>query len=267
MSTLRLELVKLASFTAKVVVVSILVVLTAGLLVLLFADDLDGDSYTNKRTLTVTGTAKEKITPDSARITLGKNIRGKNPVTVQTEASTAINKLVTEVKKLGVAEEKIATSNYALTPIYNQKNDVESYEVNISVTVTLEKSNPKDEMPSKIIAAGTTAGINDVRGLSFYVSDQDELTKELQEKAIADAKDQAKKRAKAASIKLGKVLSIGGSDFYYYDGTDRGESVGGGAGAPTAPVPDKEDNDGGGVVINPGEYELQNSVTLVFEVK
>lgn len=260
--SLRHELFRLFAFTARVLIIAVVIISAAGIGVLLFADSLNdsSDPYDGKRTIQVEGVAKDKVVPDSARVTLGKSLRGSDPLQLQTDATNAINKLIAELKKINIKDEQINTSNYSLAPVYNEQRDITSYTIGIAVTVTLEKTNPKDNMASKVIAAGSTSGINEVRNLDFFLSDQEKLERELEDEAIADAREQAKKRAEAVGLKLGEVLDINGSIIYpsYRDNSLK-ESMAVDGAAAAAPAPSLE--------VKPGEQEIQKRVTLVFEVK
>jgi uncharacterized protein len=237
-------------------------VVVVGLICFVIAIQIAFASYSNvipssSKEMPVSGTAKKKVNPDSAQITLGKNVRGNNIGELQTKAATNVNTLTTKLKELGVKDEQMKTSNYNLTPVYNKDNDITSYSINISVDVTLEKINPQDELIGKIINAGTAAGIDEVRNLNFYLADYNKVARELEDEAVADAKSLAQKRASSVGATLGRVIRVDfGGSFPYYYGREMAAS------APAATDSAKSSLD-----IKAGQVDLQTTVTVVYELR
>ncbi len=206
--------------------------------------------------MSVTGTAKKKVSPDSAQITLGKILRGTNASDLQTQAGTAVNTLTTKLKALGVKDEEIRTSNYTVNPTYDSANNVTGYSVNVAVEITLEAQNPQQQLLSQIITAGTESGIDVVNGLNFYLSDYDQQVKDLDTVAIADAKTNAEKQAQAAGASLGKVVNISNGSYpLYYNSL-----------APTAASGAADSGAKSAIQFNAGQFDLQSSVTVTYEL-
>jgi uncharacterized protein YggE len=244
-------------FSVKTAIVFVAALVLVLLGTTFFVNRSSDAAVTKDRVLSAEGVARRKATPDSARINLGKTLRGKDPVALQTEAATAINKLTDELKKAGVKDEQMSTNNYTVSPSYdNVGKTVSEYFVTISLEVKLEKSNPNSEMINKVLTAGKTANVTDVNGLYFYLADQDLISRELEEAAIADAKSVAEKRAQASGAKLGRVVNV---------------STGGSGAYPTTPPSvgrPAEDSAGGsgGLNVKPGQIDLEFRVVLSYEL-
>lgn len=212
-----------------------------------------------QRVMSVTGSAKKKVTPDSAQITLGKTLRGTNAVDLQTKAGTAVNTLTDKLLALGITAEEIRTSNYSVNPTYDNNGEVKGYEVNVSVEITLEKQNPQQKLLGDIITAGTQSGIDVVNGLNFYLSDYDQQVKDLQTAAIADAKANAEKQAQAAGTRLGAVINIGSNNYpYYYNGLAAPQATSAGKAEDVGSTPS--------VQFSAGQFDLQASVSVTYEL-
>jgi len=259
------ELAKqLISFGLKLMLVLAAIILVVAIINQVINTNIRENNYAYAHELSVEGTAKIKVSPDSAEISLAKNIRGTNVSTIQTQASTAINKLTSNLNNIGIKNEQIKTTNYSLTPNYDLQNNVTGYAINVEVTITMEKTNPQDKLISQVIAAGTDSGIDEVRNLRFYLADQDNITKQLEASAIDDAKKVALKRAQDSGIKLGAVDNIMvGNNYplpqYNYNQTSSSKAVG----APSAPINPVQTP---ATVFNAGQFDLKINVTLTYQI-
>jgi hypothetical protein len=100
-------------------------------------------------------------------------------------------------------------------------------------------------------------GATNISGLSFSQDNQDALVREARDKAIKDARDQAKALAKSLGVNLGDIISFYEnqgypSPMYYAKGSAMG--MGGGEIADSARVPS-------------GENKIISNVTITYEIK
>jgi uncharacterized protein len=254
---LKMLVKQLIPFAAKLGMVFI-----AGLMILWIGSMIVFSSASNElaiksaREMSVTGTAKNKVSPDSASITLGKNLRGTDVADLQAQAATAINTLTAKLLETGVLSEEIRTNNYSVNPVYNDEGDITSYAINISVQVTLEKKNPEQELLTKIIVAGTESGVDEVSGLYFYLADYDLAVKELEDEAIADARATAEKRAASAGATLGRVISVSSGGYYPYYSLEGRAVATDSASAPSSDIQ-----------FSAGQFDLEANVTVTYELK
>jgi uncharacterized protein YggE len=102
-------------------VLKIILLLTIIIGVLNFKEiNLNIDNNTIKNnTITVSGIAEKKVSPDTAKISFSINEYSKN----QKEAADTVNKktksIVEAIKDLEVEEKNIKTKNYSIYPEYN----------------------------------------------------------------------------------------------------------------------------------------------------
>ena len=92
------------------------------------------------------------------------------------------------------------------------------------------------------------AGANEMSGIEFIVSEQSKLLDEARAEAIADARRKAELYAKAASVKLGRVVAINED------------------GASPPPRPVMQAMRAGAVPVAPGEQTLRAGVTVSYEI-
>ena len=97
-------------------------ILVAGILIFLFAvigyqqKSLDQQ---NTNQITVSGEGKVYAKPDVAIISLGVTTTGATVADVTKSNTDKMNAVIDAVKKLGVADKDIQTTNYNLSPVYN----------------------------------------------------------------------------------------------------------------------------------------------------
>ncbi|MFA6106331.1 MAG: SIMPL domain-containing protein [Patescibacteria group bacterium] len=164
----------------------------------------------NQNQVSVTGQGKVSYVPDIANITLGVQI---DKMSKADEALNKLNgdikKIIEALKKTGAKEEDIQTQNYSLYPQYDVIDNVSKltgYSANQQLIVKVKDFKPGSDTVSKIISEASKAGANQVNGINFTTSKEEELKQEARIKAIEDARSKADSIANAAGVKLGKVI-------------------------------------------------------------
>lgn len=204
--------------------------------------------------LAVVGEGKVDVVPDTAQVDVG--IQATNEVTVEaveSKINNVNNAIVEAMKRLGVKQENIKTSNYSITPDYTydeatSERRITGYNGNATITVKTKET----DLTAKIITASTEAGANQIHGVRFTTDEPQKYRSQAREKAIENAKEEAKKLAKSLAIKLGKVVNIVES-------------------SPDIPPPvfraAEAQLGGGEPIIEPGSQTITSTVTLYFEKK
>ena len=73
-------------------------------------------------TFTVTGEGKVFVKPDIATTTVSVQVSGPTVKQVQQDLNTKINQVSSVVKKVGIADKDIQTTNYSIYPTYDFQN-------------------------------------------------------------------------------------------------------------------------------------------------
>lgn len=211
----------------------------------------DGNGYAAG--LTVVGTGTVEADPDIAHVTLGVDLTGPSPDEIVNDASGRMDRILAALEGAGVAEEDIHTVSYNLwveskyDPEFGRPTGENDYHVMHTVRVTVRDL---DQLGT-ILAEGVNAGATTISGVSFDVSNPEELATQARQEAIADAQARAQEMAAALGVKLGKVISVseaGGSSIVY-------PRAAGGTYESVASVP-----------IPAGEFSATISVILVYEL-
>lgn len=164
---------------------------------------------TNKQSsFQVTGEGKATAVPDTADVVVGATQQSSTVEDAQNKVNLASQKIINDIKKLGIDEKDIKTDNYSVDPQYDYSKGqtITGYSVTQQIEV---KVKPIGKV-NQVVDTATADGANIVQGASFTFSD--ELEQKLEDSArsmaIANAKDKANSLANAAGIHLGKVIDV-----------------------------------------------------------
>lgn len=216
------------------------------------------------RTIEVTGSDKILATPDMAEVELGVTLLADDADTAQQSLAKTLAKVTDELEELGVDVDDIAVSNLRVYPQYDYSESVEKiagYQANVSITV----KNLTLEDAGRAVSAATTAGANQVQGVSYYCSDYDALYGQALDAAMAMAQNKARSIAAANGDTLGDVLSvIEEYDSQAYRNVSGGTAVSATGQADAAAK--EEASDFGGINLDPGTIAIQASVTVQYQL-
>ena len=204
--------------------------------------------------LSVVGEGKVEVVPDTVTIEAGVSINLAPSVEeAQKQVDAINNKIIAQMKELGLESKDIKTSNYSINPSYdyNKGNVINGYNAYASTTIKTSKT----ELAPQIVSRATAAGANQINGVQYSVKDPAKFREGARKKAIENAKEQAQKLSQELGIKLGKITNIVESTPYdnspvYYKAA--AAEAGGGAGGPD---------------IEPGSQEISSVVTLYFATR
>lgn len=210
--------------------------------------------------LTITAEGTSTRTPDLAVFSAGVVSEGRTASEALTASAAAMNKVIATLRKASIADKDIQTSQISLNPVYGQPvigpNGQVTQEPRIvgyqaSNTVIVRSRDIKGF--GKVLDALVSSGANQVNGPNFQMSDPTAATDEARGNAIKTARTRAELYAKAAGLRVVRIVSI----------------VEGGGYATPQPMYAKAmaaDAGGGPTPIAAGEVEAQVSVTMQFEL-
>lgn len=194
-------------FKAKI---STAILAIAGATMLAGAGPLSAQSASQPHTISVTGEGQSKAAPDEAQLSAGVVTQAATANAALSANRQAMNAVFATLKKQGIPDREIQTSDFSVLPQYDTGKDgngpqrLIGYQVsnNVSVTVDdLSKLGPD-------IDALVSSGANSLGGVSFMIKDQTALLARAREAAVHDAIARAETYAKAAGVTLGPILSI-----------------------------------------------------------
>lgn len=205
----------------------------------------------------VTGEGTASTKPDSAVVTVGVQSNGQTAKTAQESMNEKINKVSEAVKKLGIEEKDIKTSNYNVFPTYDYRESTQritGYQGSTTLIITIKDT----EKVNTIVDTATKEGANTIGDVRFEVADKAKAENEAREKAVQNAKQKAEQAAKAAGFTLGKIINYQENYGGGYPIPMRG-SFGAANLEKDAVAPVTQ--------IEPGSSEIKINVTLSYEVR
>lgn len=226
--------------------------------------------------LSLSAEGRSNRIPDLAVFSAGVVTHGVTAAEALGANSRQMDRVVAALKRSGIADRDIQTSAISLSPRWNNPEAeaqriaretrqpyvpateaprIIGYEARNSVQVRVRRLG---EM-GKIIDTLVAAGANEVNGPSFTLDDQNAALDEARTEAVATGRERAELYARAAGMRVVRLLSISEGGGYYpvqqifVTGAARG-----GAGAPPPPPPPAP--------VSPGELTLGVSLSMQFEI-
>ncbi len=211
------------------------------------------------RTITVVGRGEVKVKPEVAHTTVGVEALAPTVDAAMEDAQARMDAVLAALKKLGIADKDIQTSNFSINFERSQPGMPEStktdstqpagfYRVSNMVSITIRDL----EQVGPVLDAAVKAGANNVWGITFGLDDTDALEVEAREAAVKDARARAESLAELTGVSVGDVVSvsevIGNVSGIMYSAA---EGRGGGGGTP----------------VEPGEVSFTTQIQIVYAIE
>lgn len=208
------------------------------------------------RTITVSGESKVTAEPDEFVFSPSYQFKNANKDTALAELTKKSDEVIGKLKELGVPDNKIKTDSdgYNYNFYYDQRERLNNYTLRLTVTAG------DREMSQKIQDYLLTTGPLDQVSPQANFSDakRKELEGKARDEATKDARAKADQSAKNLGFKVGDVKTIEDGAGRARIGLFSADSASGvESSAKAAP----------GLAVQPGEDNLNYSVTVVYYVK
>lgn len=158
--------------------------------------------------VSITGEGKAAIAPDIAAVDLGITTEGGKVEKIVQENTDAMNKLLADIKALGIADKDIKTKSYSLQPRYEYEKDGTRISKGYTLSQTIEVKIRDFAKIGSVLEIAANDGANNVSDLQFTIDDMEKARAQAREKAIAQAKAKAQAIASQTGIKLKKIISV-----------------------------------------------------------
>ncbi|MGE0830933.1 MAG: SIMPL domain-containing protein [Hyphomonadaceae bacterium] len=202
--------------------------------------------------LTVSAEGASEGRPDMATINLGVTTEGQTAQAALQENARRMQALTQALRRAGVAERDIQTSNVSVYPqqqyVEGQQPRITGYQANNTVTAKVRRI----DNTGRVIDAAVAAGGNTVNGVSFSHQDPDAQLDAARRDAIAEARRRADLYASALSMRVVRVVAV---------------SEGGGRPPIMAMAMERLQAADASTPIAPGEIETRVNVSVTFELR
>lgn len=174
----------------------------------------NNDAAFRATTFNLSASGETAIAPDMATITLGVQTEGASAAAALSANGAAMNKVIAALKKAGVAERDIQTSNLNVNPQYvyeqNQPPRLTGYQASNQVTILARDLSKLGQT----VDAAASAGANTVSGISFGLQNPQQAEDEARIKAVAALKAKSDLYARATGYKVVRLVSLNEAGGY-----------------------------------------------------
>ncbi|MFM5917168.1 MAG: SIMPL domain-containing protein [Novosphingobium sp.] len=185
------------------------------------ANDVQSPIAATSTLLTVSAEGKTARTPDLAVFNAGVTSQGNTAGEALAANSADMNRVIATLKKAGIADKDIQTSQISLNPIYGQpvarpdgtvmqEPKIVGYQA--TNTVSIRSRDIKNF--GKVLDALVASGANQVSGPNFQIAEPDSANDEARVSAIRTARARADLYARAAGLRVVRIVSISESGGY-----------------------------------------------------
>ena len=176
-------------------------------------DDDDTPSLDDTPHITIVGTASREVAPDLAVITLGVMRHKLTAVAAADAVAITAQAVVAAAKAQGAKDTDIATRSLDLNQTFDEQHDPQGrltarrpsgFDASNSITIRIRDLARAGELAQNLIDKGA----NSFDGINFTVEHPDPILDQLASEATSNARRQAEMVARAAGVKIGRVLLI-----------------------------------------------------------
>ena len=209
-------------------------------------------------TIAVSGMAEQEVAPDMAYIDVGINVRADDAETARTQEAQIASQIRRALLGLAITDNDLQNTSYYLYQEYkvdrNGVRTADKYVLDSSIKVTVKDLDKLSQVIDNVVEAGAT----NISNITYALSTQNIIQRQLLATAVENARDKAAVVANAGSRTLGNMLS---ADINSFDG---GTIVAYGANKLRSTTNLAED--GVATKISPGKIKLNARVQVVFSL-
>ncbi|KAB0268484.1 SIMPL domain-containing protein [Microvirga brassicacearum] len=161
-------------------------------------------------TISVMGTGEAELKPDFARIFVTVETQADTVAQAASTNNAASERVLERIQALGVKKEDIRTANFQVfqTPVVEKSSrdarPMPKFTANHRLQITTRDLPGVGRLAGEILASGDMT----FQSVTFGLDRQDAGADKAREAAVLDARRQAEVYAKAAGVKLGRVIEI-----------------------------------------------------------
>lgn len=209
-------------------------------------------------TIAVSGMAEQEVAPDMAYIDVGINVRADDAETARTQEAQIASQIRRVLLGLAIIDNDLQNTSYYLYQEYkvdrNGVRTADKYVLDSSIKVTVKDLDKLSHVIDNVVEAGAT----NISNITYALSTQNIIQRQLLATAVENARDKAAVVANAGSRTLGNMLS---ADINSFDG---GTIVAYGANKLRSTTNLAED--GVATKLSPGKIKLNARVQVVFSL-
>jgi uncharacterized protein len=192
--------------------------------------------------------------PDVAVISAGVVSRSTTASAALQDSANRMSQVVAALKRAGVQDRDIQTSNVNLNPEYrypeNQSPQLVGYTASNTLTIRFRDIRNS----GKILDALVAEGANQINGPNLTIDKPEAALDEARANAVAIGRARAEAYARSLGLRVARVVSVSESGGYAVP-------------PPAPPIPMMAAESRAYTKIEPGEQKLQVSLAMIFELQ
>ena len=229
--------------------------------------------------LTVSAEGRTLRKPDMAVFTAGVTTQGETAAAALGENSRVMTQVIAELRRAGIAERDIQTSNLSIQPVYADPNRDAMMAARMSGQPYVSPP-PEQQVPriigyqannnvsvrqrdladfGKVIDTLAAAGANQISGPMFQMDNPEPALDEARLDAVKTARARAELYAGATGLRIVRILSIAEGGGYFGPQPVVFATAASMGGAPPPPPPPP-------APIQPGEMQMAATITALYEL-
>lgn len=206
--------------------------------------------------LDVSATGESTRVPDVAIISAGVVTRSTTAAAAMRENAARMERMIAALKRAGVADRDIQTSNLGLNPEYryeeNKAPQLVGYTATNQVNIRFRDIGNSGRVLDVLVAQGA----NQINGPTLTLDEPQAALDEARANAVAVGRARAELYARALGMRVVRVVSVSESGGYY----------------PPPPPPPMPERGGMAMAVSstqivPGEQKHQVTLAMVFELR
>lgn len=202
--------------------------------------------------LDISATGEVSRVPDVAVISAGVMTRSASATGAITENAARMERVRAALKRAGIADRDIQTSNISLNPEYRYQDNMPPQLTGYTASNQVNVRFRDIRNTGRILDALVAEGANQINGPSLTIDKPEAALDEARVKAVAAGRARAELYARALGMRVVRLLSV---------------SEGGGYSVPPPMPMMRAQADSAATKIDPGEQQLQVTLAMSFELQ
>ena len=206
----------------------------------------------NRALLSLTAEGQSRRTPDLALFNAGVVTQGRTAAEALAENSRRMDSVVAALRRAGIADRDIQTSNISLQPDYryaeNQPPQLTGYRASNEVNVRFRDLAESGAILDALVAEGA----NQINGPMLAIEHPEAALDEARTRALAVARARAELYARSLGLRVVRIVAV---------------SEAGAVPMPPVPMMRLQAAETANARIDPGEQVLSTSLTVTFELQ
>ena len=183
-----------------------------------------GTEDTSSNTLVVTGNGVATADPDRVKVSFGIVTQAKTAEEANAMNAEILSRLLTNLADVGISRNDVETSAYNIYPVFEYPDKSQPIlvgyraEHQLIVTVSSAEVGQLGRNAGAVIDLAVTAGVSQVYGIQFAVSDlvMKDLQSQALKSAVLGAQGKAETMANALKVRLLGVRTVSESGYQPY---------------------------------------------------